>query len=387
MVRLSRLFAGAGVVLLAITGCAAQSQSDYYAPRPAAYDRRQYGDQIDVSVFYDQLSPYGHWFEYGSYGWCWTPYNTEVGWRPYTDGHWVYSDYGWTWVSDYEWGWAPFHYGRWVFDEDLGWVWVPGTEWAPAWVAWRYDDDWVGWAPLPPGVSWNVDVGLQWGDRDPDRDLDSHAWCFVDRRSILESRLAPRIVPAPRNITLISETRVSVGYGAMDRHPVNQGLDVAFVERGIGHQIPRVHVTDADRPQRSVLQGSSLRVFHPEVQPPAIRKPQAMPLGVPQQIPDAEVSQRRQVNEQRLQSYWQDQRRQLDQVHQRERQQPPPNLSPDQLRQRQDQEKKALDDQIARQRRVMQGRAQHGFQRPPRPDRGNGNGNGNGQGRDRKDGQ
>jgi len=42
----------------------------------------------------------------------------------------------------------------------LGWVWVPGYEWAPAWVSWRYGDEYVGWAPLPPAAVWISSVGF-----------------------------------------------------------------------------------------------------------------------------------------------------------------------------------------------------------------------------------
>src|SRR5882757_4050122 len=73
--------------------------------------------QVDVSfqVFYDQLSPYGNWVNYPDYGYVWVP-EAGSGFRPYgTNGHWVYSDEGWTWVSRYEWGWAPFHYGNWFY--------------------------------------------------------------------------------------------------------------------------------------------------------------------------------------------------------------------------------------------------------------------------------
>jgi hypothetical protein len=68
---------------------------------------------------------------------------------PYTDGHWVYTDAGWLWVSDYSWGWAPFHYGTWVY-VDTGWAWVPGSVWGPAWVQWRYGGGYIGWAPVVP---------------------------------------------------------------------------------------------------------------------------------------------------------------------------------------------------------------------------------------------
>ena len=76
--------------------------------------------------------------------------------RPYdTNGNWVYSEAGWTWVSNYSWGWAPFHYGRWFYDGGYGWMWRPGNEWAPAWVTWGQSGDYYGWAPLPPNTGYN----------------------------------------------------------------------------------------------------------------------------------------------------------------------------------------------------------------------------------------
>jgi hypothetical protein len=70
---------------------------------------------VDVSVFVEPLAPYGTWTSVEGYERVWIPRNVPQGWRPYTDGRWVYTDDGWTWVSDHEWGWAPFHYGRWSY--------------------------------------------------------------------------------------------------------------------------------------------------------------------------------------------------------------------------------------------------------------------------------
>ncbi|HXT12030.1 MAG TPA: DUF6600 domain-containing protein [Candidatus Angelobacter sp.] len=109
------------------------------------------GIQINSpSDFYQPLASYGNWVDVPQYGRCFQPADMPQGWQPYTDGQWVWTDAGWCWQSDQPWGWACFHYGSWYDDPSMGWVWIPGTEWAPAWVDWRYSDDYVGWAPCGP---------------------------------------------------------------------------------------------------------------------------------------------------------------------------------------------------------------------------------------------
>ena len=133
---LAAMLAGA-VVLHGLPAGAQDSGDDYYrdsAPDPDDYQ--------------DALTPYGRWIDHAEYGRVWHP-SVAVGWRPYYDGRWVWSPYGWTWVSAEPWGWT-FHYGRWSYAPVWGWVWVPGTTWGPAWVDWYWDDGYVGWAPLSP---------------------------------------------------------------------------------------------------------------------------------------------------------------------------------------------------------------------------------------------
>ena len=100
------------------------------------------------------LEQYGGWRPHPRFGEVWVPDGVPPDWRPYQYGHWVYTDeWGWYWVSDdveADWGWVVYHYGRWAFERGFGWFWVPGDDWAPAWVDWRYGDEYVGWAPLPP---------------------------------------------------------------------------------------------------------------------------------------------------------------------------------------------------------------------------------------------
>ncbi len=127
---------------------------------PATNASAQYEDaNVTYNDFYQNLAPYGQWIEDPKFGYVWAP---EVGadFRPYyTNGHWVMTDYGNTWVSEYAWGWACFHYGRWTFDEYYGWLWIPGQDWGPAWVCWREGDGFYGWAPMDPEYKFSKSSG------------------------------------------------------------------------------------------------------------------------------------------------------------------------------------------------------------------------------------
>ena len=67
--------------------------------------------EVTQNYFYDTLSPYGDWVDVDGYGLCWQPTVVvyDSSWQPYCDhGHWVYSDAGWYWLSDYSWGGRHF---------------------------------------------------------------------------------------------------------------------------------------------------------------------------------------------------------------------------------------------------------------------------------------
>ena len=147
---------------------AGRESLDDWEPEPVA----DYEEPVaDYGTFYDDLQPYGSWFETPDYGYVYQPTIVvqDNSWRPYTRGRWACTNRGWAWVSDEPFGWACFHYGRWTLINGRGWVWVPGDEWAPSWVCWREGDDCVGWAPLPPetlcyrGRGWNSSVEGDFG--------------------------------------------------------------------------------------------------------------------------------------------------------------------------------------------------------------------------------
>jgi hypothetical protein len=160
---------------------------------------------IDVDYFYDALDPYGEWVWHPRFGYVWLPGNVRDDWRPYTVGHWVYTDeYGWYWDSYEPFAWAVYHYGRWGYDPDYGWFWVPGDTWAPAWVNWRYSDNYTGWAPVGPGGG-----GYAYGapvDYDPPV---AESWVFVQPRYMTSRMIYHYALPvADLNIAFIGATNV-----------------------------------------------------------------------------------------------------------------------------------------------------------------------------------
>ena len=96
----------------------------YAETRVAQADVPEYLPE-DIAPYADELRDHGAWLSRRtsatSGGRTWMPAG-----RPYHNGRWIWTSYGWTWLPYERWGWAPFHYGRWDHAPALGWYWVPG---------------------------------------------------------------------------------------------------------------------------------------------------------------------------------------------------------------------------------------------------------------------
>src|SRR5947208_3297131 len=165
---------------------------------------------VSVDFIYNNLSG-GNWIDVEGYGYGWQPdiAVSDPNWRPYSDGYWAYTDYGWTWISYEDFGWATYHSGRWARLADYGWVWIPGSDldWGPAWVSWRTGGDYIGWAPLPPRGPGIVYEGQPIGATvDVEYDIGPEYYNFCDIRFIGEPVLRDRIFPPTQNITYITNT-------------------------------------------------------------------------------------------------------------------------------------------------------------------------------------
>src|SRR5262245_27140209 len=239
--RVLRL-AAACVAALIIIACAT-------IPEPATADVRV-GASFDF--FYSNLSPHGEWAVSGSYGRVWQPAEYRVGWNPYYDGHWVYTDVGWAWVSDYEWGAIPYHYGTWVMDADIGWCWVPGYVWAPSWVVFRTGPDFIGWAPVP--VRYSVGMSVV------SRSYDPGAFVFVASRDFLAPRVRTYAVPANRTSVIINNTRIENTIRIENNIVVNSGPGVDIVQRASGKRIQAESIERVDRVGPRRMSREDLRV-------------------------------------------------------------------------------------------------------------------------------
>src|SRR3954465_14275871 len=256
------------------------------------------GADVSMDLIYDNFSG-GNWIEVEGYGYGWQP-DVEVrdpNWRPYSDGYWAYTDYGWTWISYEDLRWATYHYGRWANLADYGWVWFPGEDldWGPAWVAWRTGGDYIGWAPLPPAGRGVVYEGQPIGvNVDVTYDIGPEYYNFCDVRFIGEPVLRDRIIPPVQNVTYITNT-VNVTNIYVQNNPVyNYGPDYAVVNRyssrpiqrlAIERQAPTNLTTAIKSGTLTKVQGNKLMVAAPQrlvkaapsAKPPAVKARVARP--------------------------------------------------------------------------------------------------------------
>lgn len=208
---------------------------------------------VTFQTFYNSLSPYGQWINYPGHGYCWTPNGVGRDFRPYySNGYWAMTDYGNTWVSNYNWGWAPFHYGRWMYDDYYGWMWVPGNTWGPAWVSWRSGGGCYGWAPLAPGININVNIGPRYNDW----------WVFVPQRNIYSNNLS-RYYRGPRySRTVINNTTI-INNTYNNRYVYGPRRNE--IERATGQRIRTYNVRSHNTPGRTRVASNTISTYRPNV--------------------------------------------------------------------------------------------------------------------------
>jgi len=217
------------------------------APAPPDAAMAPPAAEITADYFNGALSPYGSWVEVEGYGRCWRPtaVNYNTAWSPYCDnGHWVYTEYGWYWDSDYSWG-VTFHYGRWFRNPRFGWCWYPDTVWAPSWVAWRSGGEYCGWAPLPPFAEFRAGGFFYRGASvavDFDFGLGADCFVFMSPEHFCDRHPRSFFVPHERVINVYHQTTIINHYSVVNNTIVNHGFGPDRIAAATHHPIEVVHV-------------------------------------------------------------------------------------------------------------------------------------------------
>lgn len=217
--------------------------------------KAQQGD-VSLQSFYDELSPYGQWIQDPQYGYVWRPDVDQEEFRPYySNGRWAMTEYGNTWVSNYDWGWAPFHYGRWIYNRYNNWVWLPDTVWGPAWVSWRSGGGQYGWAPLGPRISIGINVG-RGGYRVPDM-----CWNFIPYRNIYHQSY-PQYY-GDRNRIYIQNTVIINNTYVRNNRTYYTGPRAEEVRRATNQNVTVYNVNRSSRPGASRIDNNSVNIYSP----------------------------------------------------------------------------------------------------------------------------
>jgi hypothetical protein len=211
-------------------------------------------DDISLETFYQELAPYGSWLQDPEYGYVWRPDVDQRNFRPYyTDGRWAMTEYGNTWVSDYEWGWAPFHYGRWVLNRFNDWIWIPDTVWGPAWVSWRSGGGYYGWAPLGPGF--DISIGFGGGYSIP-----NDWWVFIPQINIYNTSY-PRYIN--RNSSIFGRTSYINYTHGRNRNSYYTGPRVNDIRRVTNRNVTVYNINRSNRPGRTNITNNNINIYNP----------------------------------------------------------------------------------------------------------------------------
>ncbi|MEN2281402.1 DUF6600 domain-containing protein [Algoriphagus sp. SE2] len=210
---------------------------------------------ISFQVFYDELMPYGDWVKDASYGYIWLP---AVGndFHPYgSNGHWVMTEYGNTWVSYYDWGWAPFHYGRWYFDDYYqSWAWIPDYTWGPAWVNWRTGGGYYGWAPMGPNLSISLRINVP-----------SFHWVFLPNRRIYHPYAYNYYAPRKTKIKIYNNTTIINNTVVHNNNRYVAGPNRREIERVTRQTVPVYSIRGSKAPGRASVSRNGVELYRPDL--------------------------------------------------------------------------------------------------------------------------
>ena len=190
--------------------------------------------------FYTELAPYGSWIEVDYGVIVWRPTIIHTNWTPYNVGRWVWTYDGWYWDSYEPFGHVTYHYGRWYYDDYYGWLWYPDYEWAPAWVEWRYDNDYIGWAPLHPYAVFSVSIGIYFTNT---YYTPYSYWNYVNYANFCDPYVYNYYVEPGYKYRIHNGTKYRHDYTYRNGRVQNRGIDVTYISSRSGQEIKQRDLT------------------------------------------------------------------------------------------------------------------------------------------------
>jgi len=174
--------------------------------------------QTDFDTALLTLNPYGTWSKIDGL-WAYTPFDHQA---PYTNGRWIYTEYGWYWKGNLPHSWATEHYGYWKRGADHVWSWYPGPYWLPETVEIRSTTTHIGWRSAA------VDHDGVFIEKPEDRWAKTDEWTFVTLEQFANP-ITPGMVAKPAEAASLLEDSVEsehtyVTYREIDRpgpHPAD----------------------------------------------------------------------------------------------------------------------------------------------------------------------
>jgi hypothetical protein len=152
--------------------------------------------KADFDTMLQIVNPYGSWSKIDGQ-WAFTPRDHQA---PYTDGRWLYTEYGWYWKGRLPHSWVTEHYGYWKRGADKVWSWYPGPYWLPQTVEIRATSNYIGWR------SGEVDDEGHFVEAPIDRFSKMDEWTFVTLAQFANPITPALVAPADVTKTQLEES-------------------------------------------------------------------------------------------------------------------------------------------------------------------------------------
>jgi len=166
---------------------------------------------IDFDKALQLLNPYGTWAKVDGQ-WAYTPLDREA---PYTNGRWLYTEYGWYWKGNHPHSWLTEHYGYWKRGADKVWAWYPGPNWLAEIVEFRATPTHIGWR------SGAVDQNGEYVEAPEDRYAKSEEWTFVTKAQFA-GPITPGIVAKPDAVEKLLDDATDCNHAYMTYRPIDR---------------------------------------------------------------------------------------------------------------------------------------------------------------------